>query len=77
MAKKTGNAEASESVQIEFVTDRSDDGSAKVTKGRKHRFAEVPNTQFGTAIGTLYISEPAFERLGKPSKLTMTLDKAE
>lgn len=76
MATKAAKA-AEGTVEIQFTTDVDDSGAAKVTKGRKHRFAEVPNPQFGTAIGTLYLAEPAFERLGRPTSLKMTLAKGE
>ncbi len=70
---KEVKAAAGQSLNIAFVTDTDKDGTAKITAGRKHRFREEPNPDVGRCIGTLYIDEHAFIRMGRPSKFTMEL----
>lgn len=61
------------SIVIKFAKEKNDDGTAKITAGRKHRYKEVPDPAMGVCIGTLYFSEQTAHKLGNPEELTVTV----
>ncbi len=66
-------AKKAETVTIRFDRELQDDGTPKVTSGRKHRYKEVVSMELGLGmcIGTLYVNEPLVMRLGNPDSFDL------
>ncbi len=63
-------------VKLAFEHEVNDDGTLKVTSGRKHRLKEKvdPDAGIGLAIGTIYLAEHVWSGLGSPEKISVTID---
>jgi hypothetical protein len=66
---------AGKKIEIQFEHEKNDDGTLKVTSGRKHRFKEKVNPEagLGMVIGTLYVAEHVVAAMGNPDNFTIAI----
>ena len=66
-------------VTLRFDRELKDDGTAKVTSGRKHRYKENVSMELGLGqcIGTLYVNEPLVMKLGNPDSFDVKISPVD